>query len=143
MTNVFVNGGPWESDLAVIRKSGFYAEFEVKHTKADFNNDAKKSARVNGGRLWTGVRFMSHEITSKDGLALFKNPAWHGLGTIVTDAMSPSKALEVADMGWKVDQWEMQAKRVISMPDYDGSELREEIGTRPATMVANVRRDTQ
>jgi len=45
---------------------------------------------------------MSHEITDKDGLVLFQNPAWHGLGNIVQEAMTPNEALTLAGLDWLV-----------------------------------------
>ena len=45
---------------------------------------------------------MSHEITEKDGLALNRVAAWHGLGTVVQEDMDPIKAMEIANLGWGV-----------------------------------------
>lgn len=45
---------------------------------------------------------MAHEITKNDGLVLFQNPAWHGLGTVVQEAPTPKEALKLADLDWTV-----------------------------------------
>lgn len=52
---------------------------------------------------------MAHEITSTDGLVLHKNAAWHGLGTIVQDAPTPSQALTLAGLDWRVNQLPLYA----------------------------------
>ena len=44
---------------------------------------------------------MSHEIESSDG-AVFMEQAWHGLGYVVEDAMSPSEALKLSGLDWNV-----------------------------------------
>ena len=45
---------------------------------------------------------MAHEITETDGLVLHKTRAWHGLGTVVEDAPTPTEALDLAGINWKV-----------------------------------------
>lgn len=45
---------------------------------------------------------MAHGITETDGLVLHKTRAWHGLGTVVEDAPTPTQALELAGLNWKV-----------------------------------------
>jgi phage/plasmid-like protein (TIGR03299 family) len=73
---------------------------------------------------------MAHEITRSDNLVLTAKPAWHGLGVVVENAPSPLEALTIAGLGWRVDQWPLQA----SGPD----------GLRPVrSHVLNVRSDTQ
>jgi phage/plasmid-like protein (TIGR03299 family) len=47
---------------------------------------------------------MSHEITSEDELVLTREPAWHGLGTVVQSAPTPREALKLADLEWTVDR---------------------------------------
>tara|TARA_B100001093_G_scaffold478059_1_gene505903 strand:- start:882 stop:1877 length:996 start_codon:yes stop_codon:yes gene_type:complete len=47
---------------------------------------------------------MAHEITSTDGLVLHKKRAWHGLGTIVEEAPTPTDALKIAGLDWSVIQ---------------------------------------
>ena len=44
---------------------------------------------------------MAHEIKQHDGLILHKRAAWHGLGTIVEEAPTPMKALELAGLDWE------------------------------------------
>jgi len=46
---------------------------------------------------------MAHEITSTDGLVLNQVPAWHGLGTVVASAPTPTEALELAGLNWTVE----------------------------------------
>lgn len=52
---------------------------------------------------------MAHEIETHDGIVLHKQKAWHGLGTIVQDAPTPRKALEIAGLDWPVEQWPAKA----------------------------------
>jgi phage/plasmid-like protein (TIGR03299 family) len=52
---------------------------------------------------------MAHEIRNSDGLALFQNPAWHGLGNVIQHAMSPTQALELAGLDWEVGFPDSQA----------------------------------
>lgn len=47
---------------------------------------------------------MAHEITASDGLVLTRKSAWHGLGTIVETAPTPTEALAIAGLGWSVEQ---------------------------------------
>ncbi|MBS0196241.1 MAG: DUF932 domain-containing protein [Planctomycetes bacterium] len=53
---------------------------------------------------------MSHDITRTDQLVLTAKPAWHGLGVIVEEAPTPEEALLLAGLGWRVEQWPIQAK---------------------------------
>ena len=46
---------------------------------------------------------MSHGITDKDGIVLYKNPAWHGLGTVLQEDFSPREALNEAGLEWPVE----------------------------------------
>ena len=52
---------------------------------------------------------MAHEITTTDSLVLTRKPAWHGLGVVVEQAPTPLEALELAGLGWPVEQWPLQA----------------------------------
>lgn len=52
---------------------------------------------------------MAHEIETHDGIVLHKHSAWHGLGTVVQHAMTPSDALEIAGLDWSVEQWPLSA----------------------------------
>lgn len=71
---------------------------------------------------------MSHEITSKDGIVLAGQRAWHGLGRVLPDAFSTEEALRHAGLSWRVEQEPLVlAKNGASVPD----------------MVANIRSDTQ
>lgn len=64
---------------------------------------------------------MAHEIETHDGVVLNKTPAWHGLGTVVQDAPTPSEALQIAGLDWQVEQWPMSATNgegsKIGVPD--------------------------
>ncbi|MEK6703195.1 MAG: DUF932 domain-containing protein [Planctomycetota bacterium] len=53
---------------------------------------------------------MSHDITKTDQLVLTQKPAWHGLGIVVEEAPTPEEALLLAGLGWRVEQWPIQAK---------------------------------
>lgn len=53
---------------------------------------------------------MAHEITSRDGLVLTRNRAWHGLGTIVENAPTPAEALVLAGLNWPVTLHEMSVQ---------------------------------
>jgi phage/plasmid-like protein (TIGR03299 family) len=46
---------------------------------------------------------MSHEIGQTDSLFVAGEPAWHGLGVNVKDALSSQEALHVAGLDWTVD----------------------------------------
>jgi len=45
---------------------------------------------------------MSHEITTTDSAVFQGTKAWHGLGYVVQDEMSPLKAVETAGLDWYV-----------------------------------------
>lgn len=45
---------------------------------------------------------MAHEITLNDNISLYKEPAWHGIGEVVSSEMSPTQALANAGMDWEV-----------------------------------------
>lgn len=47
---------------------------------------------------------MAHEITKTDGLVLAGKGAWHGLGTVVEHAPTPTEALKLAGLDWSVEQ---------------------------------------
>lgn len=48
---------------------------------------------------------MAHAITNTDGLVLVGEKAWHGLGTVVVEAPSPTDALKLARLDWEVLQY--------------------------------------
>jgi phage/plasmid-like protein (TIGR03299 family) len=72
---------------------------------------------------------MSHEIdttTMAQGSAMFAySPAWHGLGTVVSEAQTSADALRIAGLDWEVTLAQLEAV----MPD--GS--RQPVGTHRAT----------
>lgn len=43
---------------------------------------------------------MAHELRTTDGLALFQNAAWHGLGNVIQEDMNPEQALVAANLDW-------------------------------------------
>ena len=47
---------------------------------------------------------MTHEIEAHDNVVLYRDAAWHGLGTIVQDAPTPHEALRLAKLDWEVRQ---------------------------------------
>jgi len=44
-----------------------------------------------------------HNITDKDGLVLYKTPAWHGLGEVLQEDITPADALRIAKLDWDVE----------------------------------------
>lgn len=44
-----------------------------------------------------------HEIEAQDNIVMHQKPAWHGLGTIVEDAPTPTEALRIAGLDWYVE----------------------------------------
>jgi len=59
---------------------------------------------------------MAHEIGEHDGLVLHKQQAWHGLGTVVEDAPTPTEALKLANLDWGVVQYPMIAVKDAGDP---------------------------
>lgn len=47
---------------------------------------------------------MAHEIRSNDSLVLTRTAAWHGLGTILPEAVSPIDALRIGGLDWTVEE---------------------------------------
>lgn len=43
---------------------------------------------------------MAHRITSSDGAIFFSQPAWHGIGTVLTSETSPTEAMSKAGLDW-------------------------------------------
>lgn len=74
---------------------------------------------------------MSHEIQEHDNVVLYRNAAWHGLGTIVQDAPTPADALKLARLDWDV----LQAPLWASCPDGGSIEV--------DSHVLNYRSDTE
>ena len=64
---------------------------------------------------------MAHEINQHDHVVPHREKAWHGLGTIVQDAPTPSEALQIARLDWTVEQWPLSASngegKRIALPD--------------------------
>lgn len=52
---------------------------------------------------------MGHDITSTDHLVLTGKAAWHGLGTLVSEAPTAVEALPIARLDWGVEQWQLTA----------------------------------
>ena len=52
---------------------------------------------------------MAHEIHANDGLVLFKDAAWHGLGTVVQHDITPDEALKIARLDWTVNTHNLHA----------------------------------
>ena len=74
---------------------------------------------------------MSHDIMEHDNVVLYKDAAWHGLGTIVQDAPTPADALTLARLNWNV----LQAPLWASCPDGGSIEVNDH--------VLNYRSDTE
>ena len=47
---------------------------------------------------------MGHQITETDSIVLSKERAWHGLGTVVHEAMTPYQAMHIAELDWEVEK---------------------------------------
>jgi phage/plasmid-like protein (TIGR03299 family) len=47
---------------------------------------------------------MAHEIQNNDGMVLVKERAWHGLGTVIPEAVGPIEAMRIAGMDWTVEE---------------------------------------
>ena len=47
---------------------------------------------------------MAHHIQRNDGLLLVGKRAWHGLGTVLPEAVDPMAALKVARLDWEVEE---------------------------------------
>ena len=47
---------------------------------------------------------MAHEIRSNDSLVLARTAAWHGLGQILPDTVSPTDALRIGRLDWMVEE---------------------------------------
>lgn len=76
---------------------------------------------------------MAHQIREHDHIMVTGKKAWHGLGTVVQEAPSPHKALELARMRWDVIPCPLTALH--------GDDLQERISVE--SHVANVRSDTK
>jgi hypothetical protein len=47
---------------------------------------------------------MAHEIRSNDSLVLARTAAWHGLGQILPDTVTPAEALRIGRLDWMVEE---------------------------------------
>jgi phage/plasmid-like protein (TIGR03299 family) len=47
---------------------------------------------------------MAHEIRSNDSLVLARTAAWHGLGQILPDTVTPAEALTIGRLDWTVEE---------------------------------------
>ena len=47
---------------------------------------------------------MAPEIRSNDSLVLAKTSAWHGLGQILPDTVTPAEALRIGRLDWTVEE---------------------------------------
>jgi len=47
---------------------------------------------------------MAHEIRSNDSLVLARTAAWHGLGQILPDTVTPAEALTIGRLNWTVEE---------------------------------------
>lgn len=52
---------------------------------------------------------MGHGITATDGGVYVGKRAWHGLGKVIPDAVSPREALTLIGAEWGVEQWPLYA----------------------------------
>lgn len=59
-----------------------------------------------------------HEITDTDGMVFTGKRAWHGLGTVVEEAPTPSEAIKMAGLDWEVEKTPCYTK--IENPDKPG-----------------------
>ncbi|MDB5297288.1 MAG: phage/plasmid-related protein [Phycisphaerales bacterium] len=78
---------------------------------------------------------MAHEIDTTTGTAAVfaaGTAPWHGLGRVVADAVGSAHAIDLAGLGWRVEQWPVSAVA----PDGWGT-----VAAR--SVVANVRADTK
>jgi phage/plasmid-like protein (TIGR03299 family) len=54
---------------------------------------------------------MAHEIDQTTGRAavfVTGEPAWHGLGTVVSEAQTSAEAITLAGLDWQVEKWPLQ-----------------------------------
>ena len=55
---------------------------------------------------------MAHELESDKSFASFRQPAWHGLGTVFTEEVSTKEMLELANLhDWNVHLEEVAIDR--------------------------------
>lgn len=61
---------------------------------------------------------MAHEIYEHDRLLLHKVAAWHGLGTVIQESLSPREALEVSGLDWVVENLPVYLNTAEMIPGY-------------------------
>lgn len=66
---------------------------------------------------------MAHEILEHDNVVLYKDAAWHGLGTVVQDAPTPLEALKIAELDFTV----LQAPLWAQCPDGGSIEVNDHV----------------
>jgi phage/plasmid-like protein (TIGR03299 family) len=83
---------------------------------------------------------MSHEILEHDHLVLVNHEAWHGLGTIVSEAPTPEEALKLARMDWTVKQDSLLRRRGLNRQAIEMAETDEafDVALKRATIKKNV-----
>jgi len=47
---------------------------------------------------------MAHNIQHNDGMVLIGKPAWHGIGKVLPEAVTPQEALVIGGMDWTVEE---------------------------------------
>ena len=87
---------------------------------------------------------MAHEMTENDSAAYAIKPAWHGLGTVVDDYMTPREALEKSGLDWLVVQSDCAYFKWDNLLyNYETQSLENHPTTTFASeVVANIRNDT-
>lgn len=88
-----------------------------------------------------------HGITETDHAAYAEKPAWHGLGTVVKDAMTSEEAIKAAKIDWNVVQvpvmYDRERRRSFKDPVMGNVSLSEQTNHQEIKgMVANIRSDT-
>jgi phage/plasmid-like protein (TIGR03299 family) len=68
---------------------------------------------------------MAHELESDKSFASFREPAWHGLGTVFNEEVSTKKMLELANL----QDWNVRLEEVV-MPDGFNSDRKYNYVTR-------------
>lgn len=79
--------GNWEMDLIVISEDGYAEELEIKLSRADYQNDAKKSYSVNGKKVRKHDKIASGDypctafsfLVPRDMISVEEVPDWAGL----------------------------------------------------------------
>lgn len=69
-------------------------------------------------------RIMAHNITATDGAVFHREKAWHGLGIVIQEEMTPQQAMEISGLGWTVSKSDsvnatVKDSEVVSSKDYN------------------------